>query len=86
MKRIRVQIQLTDTADVHREVRAGVLGQHPLRPDRRPVEPAHVEQPKAGERHEHLVVYGQVAQAVAVQLQHHQRFVQVLDRFPVHVL
>jgi len=86
MKRICVQVQLTDMADVHREVRAGVLGQHPLRPDRRPVEPAHVERPETGERHEHLVAYCQIAQAVAVQLQHHKRFVQVLDRFPDQVL
>jgi len=86
MERIRVQIQLTDTADVHREIRASVLGQHALRPDRNPVEPGHVERPETGERREHLVVYRQVTWAVAVQLQHHQRFVQVLDRFPEHVL
>jgi len=86
MKRIRLQVQLTDPADVHREVCAGVFGQHALWPYRYQVEPGHVERPKTGERRKHLVVDGQVTSAVAVKLQNHQSLVQVLDRFPDHVL
>jgi len=86
MKRIRVQVQLSDMADVHREVCASVLGQHALRPDRYQVEPGHVERPQTGERRKYPVVDGQITSAVAIKLQNHQRFVQILDRFPNHVL